>query len=415
MYVACNRHNTVVAVSEQPFDIKDCEVRHFPGLKPREEWEKMIGSRLRLEPAKEPHDLRVGLLCNWNARCGISTYSGFLARALLPKVKELAVFSEKGEGPDEPFVRRCWERGQSMKACLDEIKAWAPDYLIIQHEFGIFPKATYFLQLLQGIDDIPYAVVMHSVYEHLDKAVCTAAVKNIIVHSQEGHDCLRRIGNNSKIFIIPHGCVRFKEEEQQELWNIFQTPYALVQFGFGFFYKGVDRVLEAIHHLKANDAKFKDIFYVYLCSESAHTGAVHAQYHDFLRQKIDDLGLQDNAVIIRKFHTEQTINHYLRTAKVALFPYVNDPSNRVYGASGAIRVAMANNIPVVASDCHLFDDLEGVVPRPKDHFALAKEIDEIFSNDAHRGTLLERARNYLNANTWEACADRYLKVYQDVY
>src|SRR5205814_2077798 len=143
---------------------------------------------------------------------------------------------------------------------VESIKNYDPDFVIIQHEFGLFSKAGYFLQLLQGIDRFPYVLTMHSVYEHLDKAVCTSAVKNIVVHTEEGKNVLRRVGNNNNIFVIPHGCVKIPE--QDELWNIFQTPYAIVQFGFGFYYKGVDTALEAIAHLKKTQPnKYKDIFY----------------------------------------------------------------------------------------------------------------------------------------------------------
>jgi len=39
---------------------------------------------------------------------------------------------------------------------------------------------------------------------------------------------------------------------------------------------------------------------------------------------------------------------------------------------------MANGIPVIASDSHLFDDLEGVVPKAHDTMTLADEIAKVF-------------------------------------
>jgi glycosyltransferase involved in cell wall biosynthesis len=419
MYVAVNRKKMITAVSEKPFDITGYTTVQLPDNLPPSQWSKLIGTKLPGE-RKKPDQLKVAFICNWNEQCGISTYSRFLVEAMLPKVKELRVFSEKvppGEKPaipDEDFVHRCWQRGESMMSCIDEINKWEPDYVIVQHEFGLFPKATYFLQMLQGLDDLPYVVTTHSVYEHRDKTVCTSAIKNIVVHSEEAKEVLRKLGNNSRIFVVPHGCVHFKKEDTTELWNIFQTPYALMQFGFGFFYKGVDRVLDAIHHLKKSDKKFQNIFYCYLCSDNVHTSLVHTQYYDFLLQKIKDLDLQDNAVIVKKFQTEETINAYLRTAKIAMFPYVGDPKNMVYGASGAIRVAMANGIPVIASNCHQFDDLEGVVPRPGDYVQLAREIDLIFSNGQHRTQLLEKSNKYLHENSWPVSADRYINLYYEM-
>jgi glycosyltransferase involved in cell wall biosynthesis len=417
MFVACNKRNIIAAVSEKPFQLAGYTVHEVADLLlSKSEWHKLIGTKLKTKD-KHTNDLKVAFVCNWNDFCGISTYTKFLVDAMRPKVQEIRIFSEivnELSEPDGPEVSRCWERGKSMLPMLEELHAWGPDFIIIQHEFGIFPKATYFLQMLQSIENIPYVVTMHSVYEHLDKTVCHAAAKNIVVHSNEGEKTLRRTGNSSKIFVIPHGCVQFPEDSTSELWNIFQTPYAMFQFGFGFFYKGVDRVLDAVRHLKSSDPKFQDIFYCYLCSENDHTSFVHTQYYDFLMDKIKELNIEDNAVIIKKFQSEKVINNYLRTAKLALFPYVGDPRNMVYGASGAIRVAMANGIPVIASNCHQFDDLEGVVPRPGDYLSLAQEIDRVFSSDSYKGELLAKSKKYIEENTWDISADRYINLYYHI-
>lgn len=416
MWVALNKKNIIAALSEHQFSMTGYTVRQADIKEPREKWHTLVGKKLNLGDAKEVKDLRIAFVCNWNDTCGISTYSGYLVDALITKIKELHVFSEMGaERTDDPsYVTRCWQRGTSLKVLIGKLVAWQPDLIIIQHEFGIFPKATYFLQLLQGIEDISYVVTMHSVYEHLDKSICTSAVKNIVVHSEEGKQVLKKLGNTNNIYVVPHGCIKLRDEDKTELWNIFQTPYPIVQFGFGFFYKGVDRMLDAIHYLKKSDPKFKEIFYCYLCSDNYHTSVVHAQYYDFLIKKIDELDLHDNAVIIRKFQTEQMINNYLRTAKIAVFPYVGDPKNMVYGASGAIRVAMACGIPVIASSCHQFDDLEGVVPRPVNFTDLADEIDEIFSNQNYRKSILTKSEAYIEANTWEISANRYINLYYQI-
>jgi glycosyltransferase involved in cell wall biosynthesis len=143
--------------------------------------------------------------------------------------------------------------GQPVKDLLQAIKNYDPDFIIIQHEFGIFPKAGHFLQLLQGIDGIrlrPDAPL--GLRTPRQSRLYFRAVKNIVVHTEEGKDILRKTGNNNNIFVVPHGCVQFPPEQRAELWNIFQTPYAIVQFGFGFYYKGVDTALEAISLLKKN-------------------------------------------------------------------------------------------------------------------------------------------------------------------
>lgn len=415
MYVSYDKNNVITAVSETPFAVSGQNIKKVElpkGVDPN----KLVGRELYMKAKKAVKDMRVAVICNWGDACGIATYSKFLVDEITKKVADVHIFSEivPTHEPDGDNVTRCWKRGHSVQDLIRAIKKYDPDFILIQHEFGIFPKAGHFLQLLQGIDSYAYALTLHSVYEHLDKAVCTSAIKNIVVHTEEGKEILRKTGNNNNIFVVPHGCIEFPPEERKELWNIFQTPYAIVQFGFGFYYKGVDTVLEAVSILKKKDEKYKDIFYCYLCSENPHANAIHTNYYNFLMEKVHEYGIEDNVAIIRKFQTEQTLNHYLRTAKLALFPYRSDPNNVVYGASGATRVAMANGIPVICGKNHQFDDLEGVVPRAGTAEELANEIDKVFSDWKHKDAIIERCQKYIEENTWSRVADKYLAIYPEV-
>jgi glycosyltransferase involved in cell wall biosynthesis len=238
-------------------------------------------------------------------------------------------------------------------------------------------------------------------------------MKSIVVHTEKCKEILKGLGHNQKIFVVPHGCVEY--DNVGELYNIFQNPYTVIQFGFGFQYKGVDMAIDAINHLKKTDPKFKDIFYCYLLSSSGYFNNVHNNYLKFLNDKINQLSLHDNIAIVQGYHSDNVINSYLRTAKIAIFPYIADKKHRVYGASGAIRIAMANNIPVIASSaCNQFDDLEGVLPRPANYLEIAKEIDEIFSNNNYKKDILKKQKKYIRENNWNVGATRYLSLYREL-
>lgn len=378
--------------------------------------ENIIGKKIG---TMNPKEMKIAIICNWRTPCGISTYSKYLFDALKNKVKEIKIFSEIEEKADtscdnEENVTRCWKRGENLKELSKQIKEYKPTFVLIQHEFGIFPKATHYLKFIQELENIPYAVVLHSVYEsHLDKTIFTSVAKNIIVHSKSGCDNLIKLGHtNNNICVIPHGCIEF--DDIKELWNTFQTPYAIVQFGFGFFYKGVDRAIEAIGILKKRDPKFKDIFYCYLCSESANAKGTHCEYQEYLETIIEKFDLYENVAIIRKYNSDEIINNYLRTAKLALFPYVTNPNNIVFGASGAIRIAMANNCPTIASESHMFDDLENIVPKPKNAEELANEIDKIFSDEQYKTEMLEKFKTYIKENNWNNTALKYIEYIKNV-
>lgn len=386
-------------------------------------WEKLIYKKLPADilqsigcsNKKLNSELRIAIICNWKDRCGISTYSQFVVDALRPKVKEITIFSEHSEGDtqiEEKEMVRCWKRGEDLTDLIQRLKAYKADFVIIQHEYGIFPNAFKFMQLMQALENTPYVVVMHSVYRHLDKAVYSESAKNIIVHSNEAKKVLKEMGNTNNIFTVPHGCIQCGDVS--ELWNICISPYTIVQFGFGFSYKGVDRALRSIAHLKASDKKYEKIQYIYLCSTNSHNSAANSEYCKKLMTMAKELNIESNIVIIQKYQTESMINLYLRLAKIAIFPYIIDPNNEVFGASGAIRIALANKRPVLASESHLFDDLQGVVPRPKNYIELAQEIDKIFSSETYRNELISSGYSFVERNSWDTTANKYLEVYQSI-
>lgn len=411
MFVSYDKHNIIRALSTTPIKIGGQTTIQTPEI---QENQRAVGKKIALGTRNGL--LRVALICNWGDKCGIATYTNHLVCPLRKRVN-LRIFAEEIITPnpaqdETDGVVRCWKRGTSMAACIQKVLEWQPDIVFIQHEFGIFPKATHFLKMLELLENVPYVMTMHSVYEHLDKTICTAYIKNMIVHSEDAKQSLYRNGHLNNVNVILHGCVQYPDIS--ELWNIFQNDYAIIQFGFGFNYKGVDVAIDAIHHLKQSSEKFKDIFYCYMCTESPHTRAIQQDYYNYLSEKVNSLGLQENVVIVRGFLSEKHISNFLRTAKLAIFPYKNDLTNVVYGASGAIRNAMANGIPIIASDCHLFDDVDGIVPRITSHIDLAEEIDHVFSSQEYRKSLVDRNLAFVRDHNWEATADQHLDVFRKI-
>lgn len=372
-----------------------------------------------VKPKKMKSDeIRLGFLSDWNSRCGISTYSKYLLDGLIPKIKEYKIFSEVNDSPrlenDDYNVDYCWKRGQPLVELSDKIKQYNPSVLLMQHEFGLFPKANYFFKFLESIEDIPLLTTMHSVYKDISKSVFSSLLKNVVVHSKEAENCLRNIhpGKELNTYIIPHGCIDLGEVKAA--FNSFHTPYVLMQFGFGFDYKGCEIALKSLSILKERSSKYNDIFYIYLLSENPHTVNVHNAYANKLKQLAEEYGVSENFSLIRGFKSDDEINSFLRTTRLAIYPYIVNPSSIVFGSSGSVRIAMANNTPVICSDSPMFSDLEGVCPRPSGPIELADQISKVFSDGNYRKELLRKQREYILNNTWEITADRYKDVLLEI-
>lgn len=359
---------------------------------------------------------RVAMICNWGDQCGIATYSGYLVPALRPYLSGLKIFAEDTgvvADDDGVDVEYCWKRGGSPTRMLASLSAWKPDFVLIQHEFGIFPKAGEWLKLLAALKGIPYAVVLHSVYEHQDKAICTSAIKQVVCHTKLGESCLRKLGFQGGVTVIPHGCIDLGDVS--ELFNKYEVAYPLMQFGFGFSYKGVEVVLDALAILKDRaDRKYQDIFFTYLCSEAPHARNIIDSYHTALDKKVAALGLAENVVILRGYRSEEDLHRFLRVNRLAVFPYQSDPANVVYGASGAIRLAFANRVPTIASKSPMFADLDGVVPRPGSAEELAREIDKVFSDESYRRRIVDNMKGFAETTSWPEVAAKYASMMQKI-
>lgn len=405
-FVSIDKRGVVVASSSKPF-FSDGKPAVYVNMDSTD----IVGRQTMVRKDK----IRLAVVANWGQNCGIATYTEYLVDGLRPLVDDLTIFAEEGIEPSDGVIP-CWRRGTPMLTLLRRLEEYRPDFVLVQHEFGIFPRATYLLQLLGGLTKWPYAVVTHSTYEHKDKSICTSAMRDIIVHTESARDVLRSLGNTSQVHVIPHGCVVF--EERAPLWNIYKTDHIIVQFGFGFFYKGVDRAIEAVAELKRmNPAKYVDgdnpIFYVYYCSTNDNCNNIHQEYIDFLNKKVEDLDVRENVAIVRGYNSDETLNTILRTAKLAIFPYVVDPANSVKGASGALRIAMSNGIPVIASESGLFDSIPDL-PRPTTSGELAEVIDKVFSDGQYKQGLIQSQDRYVEANTWDTTAERYLKAIDEI-
>ena len=183
---------------------------------------------------------------------------------------------------------------------------------------------------------------------------------------------------------------------------------------FGFKYKGIDVAIDAIKYLKDTDAKFKDILYIYVCSESDTNKGIHDNYYDMLSEKVEKEGLENNIILIRGYLEDNMLDTYLKTVKMVIFPYIQDANNSVFGSSGAIKIAMSYNIPIIASKSHMLDDIEGYVPRTLDYKELAEEIDKIFSDSNYREKVINDSHTYIKNNSWKITAQRYLDCINEV-
>jgi len=375
-----------------------------------------IISKLARIPAKK---MKVALVSNWKMRCGIATYSENLWAEVIKDISDFKLFIENNDTATGPLneiggqtispdkVVACWKRGQSLQELIKELKEYDPDVIWIQHEFGLWPNAMYWLSLMSQLSNYRVVVTMHSVFHHKDKTIVEAAIPEIVVHLDGAYDVLKNQKHiPGKVYVIPHGCYPCTNRER--LWNFYKSEKTFMQFGFGFRYKGWENSIRATAILKQ---KYPDVFFTGLFSESTHNKAEHELYYNELMELVSQLGVEENIAILRGYQSEETLDSYMRTNQATLFPYVSHPAHEVFGASGAARVAMSKGLPVVTSSVNHFSDLPTIKADSPEE--IAKALEDLFLNPTKREAQINKQISYLNDNTWENVAKRYVSLFEN--
>lgn len=372
-----------------------------------QDYEVWRGKVVEKSEPKPIQQLRIAFVGVWKIQCGISTYAEELFPRMGAQVKDWKIFAEHSDtAVIEEGVERCWTRGEPLTELIANINAFDPDVVYIEHEFGIFPNARHWLSFMAQMQKYKVFVKQHSIFYHKDKLICESAVPNIIVHSNIGKRVLEEKGVSSNISVIKHGC--FPCENEKRHWNMYHSEHTLVQFGFGFEYKGWEVALEAISILKE---KFPKVFFTGLFSESKFNKLFHTNYYNRLAALIKELDIDEHVALIRGYQTDEALDAYLRTNQVAIFPYVLNGEHTVYGATGAARLAMAAGTPTITSFVPQFDDIDGVCPRPKDGIELAQEIERFFLSKEVRDEQIKRQNQFLIDNSWDAVTQQHLELF----
>jgi glycosyltransferase involved in cell wall biosynthesis len=419
------KNNRICVVSDKPFQNGDLQMLEVPPELSQINPADLIvncrvqNNKIKCKNFKKPaNQMKVALVGNWKMRCGIATYSEHLWPEVIKHVGDFKLFIEQNDLPTgdihqigtqilpDSKVLPCWKRGESLLELVQALKDYDPDIIWFQHEFGLWPNAAYWLAMMTQLADYRVIVTMHSVFHHRDKTIVEAAMPEIVVHLDGAYEVLKHEkGVPGKVYVIPHGCEPCTNKER--LWNFYKSEHTIIQAGFLFRYKGWEDSLKAIHILKE---KYSDVFFTGLCSESDHNKEEHQIYYNELMDLITKLDMQENVALIRGYQSEESWDSYFRTNKIAVFPYVSAPGHEVFGASGAVRVAMSKYLPVITSHANHFSDLPTIKAGTAEQ--MAQEIDKLFSDIKLVDEQLKKQVDFLDKNSWSKIAEQYIKLFE---
>jgi polysaccharide biosynthesis protein PslF len=378
----------------------------------------------------EVHKIRIAYVSTYPPReCGIATYtkhlvdatSTFCARVVTSPV--VVAINERGGIYDyEPRVKSQIEA--DVFDCYEKvaryINASNVDVVNLQHEYGIFggewgEYVTGFLKNLQK----PVVTTLHTVLEkpapqakrvlgevleHSDFAIVMAKVGIEILERSYG-------GSVGRIWHIPHGCpnVPYVETAMTKQNLGLQDKPVISTFGLLGRGKGIEYAIEALPMVVKEHPQA-----LYLVIGETHPEIRKhegEEYRQFLLNRVESLGLENNVRFVNRFLDENELINYLHATDVYVVPY----PNREQISSGTLTYALGTGKAIVTTP---FLQAEEVISRGaamrcsfEDPASITESVNVLLNDDRVRERFGRMAYEYSRSMIWPNVAMSYVNVF----
>lgn len=398
--------------------------------------------------------MRVLHYSTWKEACGIASYTEDLVGAL----QRLGIESEVH--PVHKESRRNLALSE-VRAELDRFCEQAEqfDLVHIQHEFSFFNDATNslwrslgsFLGMLRGLHrrGKPAVVTFHTepyfleslgalakgalrdqrnLRRHLLHFLNTrrwskgiggyfrgpAAPNRALVHTRKSKRQFVECGFGSEnIDVVPLGLVvrdhsRLAQDSGQakEKLGYPRDCVLLSLFGFVAAYKGPDIAARALQFLPPH-------------YQLAIVGGPHPQANDLTLNTVLALAEEEprlrGRVRVTGYVPTETLDLYHAATDICLAPYQNTDIS----GSSALTWALSSGKPVIATKIASFLELQEqanclLMCTQGAAYELAWHIDRLMADPAQRKSLVEKARRYVEQNSWPQIAVTTSKIYESM-
>jgi len=363
-------------------------------------------------------------------QCGIATYSQDLIKALNDhyvdsfSIKICALETSKEQhtytDPDVKYVLNTSE----PQSYADLAKAINEDdnlkIVLMQHEFGLVHETVANFNSFIDAVKKPLSVVFHTVLPNPNDEF-KANVQHIlnradslIVMTHNAADILERdyIVNREKIAVIAHGTHLVKHGQSATLKQKhgYEGRTILSTFGLLSANKSIETTLDALPNVVN---KNPDV--LFLIIGKTHPTVVLQEgevYREFLTQKINDLGLQNNVQFINKYVALDELLEYLQLTDIYVFSS-KDPNQAV---SGTFSYALACGCPIISTPIpHAVEVLAGDTGFTFDFGnseQLAERINTLLSDPALMEKMILNGLHKIVHTAWENSAVSHAKVLQ---
>jgi glycosyltransferase involved in cell wall biosynthesis len=360
-------------------------------------------------------------------QCGIATFTTDLSEGItgeFPKVDCFVVAMNDGlnhyayPGSVRWQIREAELSGYHLAA--DFLNVNDVDMVCVQHEYGIFggQAGSHLLALLRELR-MPIVTTLHTILETpspaqrivMDELIQLS--ERVIVMSAQGTALLRTVHGvpEHKIDCIPHGIPSFPSQSQSKDLLGLEDKSVILTFGLLSPDKGIEYVIDA---LPAILAQYPDTLYMVLGATHPHIKAHQGEtYRLMLETRAQRLGVAGSLIFHNRFVSQSELTRFLSAADIYITPYLNPHQI----TSGTLAYAVGAGKAVISTPYRYASDLlqdgRGILVPWRDSESIAREVNDLLSNEGKRHATGALAADYGRDMGWPNVARRYLQSFEE--
>lgn len=361
--------------------------------------------------------------------CGIATYSMDLVNTLREKFGEsfnLTLYPLESNSSKHQYEESI-EGVLNTDLQLDFLKAAyyinsnpQVGLVMIQHEFGLFNNnENSFYEFLEYLDK-PIVLTFHTVLPQpsveLEKKVafmCKLSAQIIVMTHTSARILIEEYNvPSSKVIVIAHGTHLLEIENKNNLKAEHGLEGRTVLSTFGLL--GPGKSLETtLGALPGVIELYPDV--VFLILGRTHPNLVKEQgevYREFLKSKVNALGLNDHVRFIDRFLPLKELLKYLKLTDIYLFTS-KDPKQAV---SGTFAYALSSGCPIISTPIpHAVEVLEngaGALFDFENSGQLKDAILDLLGNDQKKNQMSLNGMHTSFASAWENAGISHARVFE---
>lgn len=353
----------------------------------------------------------IDLVSTWDQMCGIASYAEHLCLtpALRPRLRRILGREILGDArpvrvngaAPNVSVERPWGYDRvSMARLASRLESGDADVVWLQHHTGMF-SAQDMRNLVRALGISRYrlkAITLHNVLAILDNDdhEWLSAFDIIFVHTAFDAERLSRVGHQ-RLAVLPHGIIAARETARTPS----NESFTIGTFGFLHPHKNLIGLIDAT--ARAREIVPEIHLKVLTCVTNDSRSRLERARVEAL---VETLGMQDAADLRFDFLEDDEIIEESKSCDLLCFPYQHSAES----ASGALRIALAADRPVLCSDSAVLRDAMAFshVVTATSRDSLAEAIIVLASHADLRGLHDDARRNFVRHHSYERLAARYL-------